>query len=102
MRDKITWTHKTIAIAIISIVLIIFGWNIIPKEVKVKEEPILYLIILDMILGGLLALKIQKNEKQEGLCKISFSPCFIYSSYKIACQERAGNPPVFLTFLLFR
>ncbi len=65
MRDKITWTHKTIAIAIISIVLIIFGWNIIPKEVKVKEEPILYLIILDMILGGLLALKIQKNEKQE-------------------------------------
>ena len=27
-------------------------------------------------------------------------PCFIYNSYKIACQQQAGNPPVFLLFLL--
>ena len=24
--------------------------------------------------------------------------CFIYNSYKIACQQQAGNPPVFLLF----
>lgn len=65
MKDKIICTHKTISIAIISIGLIIFGWKVIPKAVAITEKPIIYIILLDLFLGGLLAVKVKKNEKQE-------------------------------------
>lgn len=40
------------------------------------------------------------NDRRKTGMKSAFRLCFIYNSYKIACQERAGNPPVFLTFFI--
>ena len=40
------------------------------------------------------------NDRRKIGMKSAFRLCFIYNSYKIACQERAGNPPVFLTFFI--
>ena len=40
------------------------------------------------------------NDRWKTGMKSVFRLCFIYNSYKIACQERAGNPPVFLTFFI--
>jgi hypothetical protein len=37
----------------------------------------------------------------KGFVKSAFHLHVIYNSYKIVCQEQAGNPPVFLTVLLF-
>ena len=35
------------------------------------------------------------NDRRKACVKLAFRLRFIYSSYKIACQEQAGNPPVF-------
>ena len=40
------------------------------------------------------------NDRRKTGMKSAFRLCFIYNSYKIACQQQAGNPPVFLLFLL--
>ena len=40
------------------------------------------------------------NDRRKTGMKSAFRLCFIYNSYKIACQERAANPPVFLTFFI--
>lgn len=40
------------------------------------------------------------NDRRKTGMKSAFRLCFIYNNYKIACQERAGNPPVFLTFFI--
>lgn len=42
------------------------------------------------------------NDRRKTGMKSAFRLCFIYNSYKIACQERTGNPPVFLTFFIIR
>ena len=38
------------------------------------------------------------NDRRKTGMKSAFRLCFIYNSYKIACQQQAGNPPVFLLF----
>ena len=40
------------------------------------------------------------NDRRKTGMKSAFRLCFIYNSYKIACQERAGDPPVFVTFFI--
>ena len=35
------------------------------------------------------------NDRRKACVKLAFRLRFIYSSYKIACQEQVENPPVF-------
>ena len=78
---------------------IVFAGEFIDAVMDLFRERICALILGDYEEKSVNKIFYDNDRRKTGM-KSAFRLCFIYNSYKIACQERAGNPPVFLTFFI--
>ena len=60
LKENITVNKKTLFYALISIIFLVIGCKLIPKEISITKYPVIYFMILAVLAGGTLAFKINE------------------------------------------
>lgn len=67
LKKKVVCNRKTVLGALISIICLVLGLKVLPREVSILQQPVIFWFIIAVIVSISLAIRVKISEKSQKL-----------------------------------
>lgn len=102
LKENITVNKKTLFYALISIIFLVIGCKLIPKEISITKYPVIYFMILAVLAGGTLAFKINEKSRVHKILSIFLTilvPLFCFYNTEYIVGNEFSNLTLAAVFM---